>query len=196
MNVSPSHTEGHKKEELPAGFTLSNVMTIQIGKWYMLWGLAVIISFLGAKILLGDAFRLIRSPYAIILVIAVFYVGIRLIQKRYLKKNIRLSIDRHTVKIAYDNTEEYSGPVSDFKAIRTLHPSNGKGDVQAELFFRGKKISLTSAVNQDGKQQFDTFCSYCRNKLSFEEKDLPFSIWTHNWQGVKYVEYQNPDYRE
>lgn len=196
MNVSASHTEENKREGHPAAFTLRNVMTVQIGKWYILWGIAVAVAFLGAKILLGDVFRLIRSPYAIILVIAVFYVGIQLIQKKYLKKNIHLSVGGNTVKVAYGNTEAYSGPISDFKAIHTLHPSNTKGDIQAELFFRHKKISFTAAVNQDGKRQFDTFCLYCRDKLGFEEGDLPFSIWTHNWQGTKYMAYKNPDYRE
>ncbi|UGU17179.1 hypothetical protein LS482_04735 [Sinomicrobium kalidii] len=195
MNPTLSHTKS-EKEKYAAGFTLNNVMTIQIGKWYILWGIVVIISFFGIKVFLGDVLRIIQSPYSFVLVLALFFAGIRLIQKKYLKKSIRFFINKDTVKVIYNDVDEYIRPIDDLKAVRTLHHSNKKGDIQAEFFFRGEKINLTSAINHTGKEQLDAFCLYCQKKLGFVEGNVPFSIWTHNWQGVKYVEYKNPNYHE
>ncbi|WP_461532424.1 hypothetical protein [Sinomicrobium sp.] len=177
-------------------FALGEIMTIQVGKWYIWWGILVFISFVGIKIILGDMLGILPIHYSILLVLTLFFTGIYFIQKKYKKESVKLLISKNAIKIIYDGKDEFSGLLSDFKAIRTLHHSNKKGDIQAELFFRDRKINLTSAMNKEGKQQFDEFCLYCNKTLQFTESEVPFSIWTHNWQGVKYVEYKNPEYRE
>ncbi|RNL85955.1 hypothetical protein ED312_11910 [Sinomicrobium pectinilyticum] len=177
-------------------FILKKVMTLQVGKWYILCGLLIAISFIGIKVILGDELRILQFPYSLFLVIAVFYAGVKLIHKKYLKKSIQISIDPNIIKITYNDNGGYTKPTNDLKSIRTLHPSNKKGDIQAELIFRDHKITLTSAVNRESKEQWDAFCLHCQKKLRFVEGAVPFSIWTHNWQGTKYIEYKNPNYDE
>ena len=102
---------------------------------------------------------------------------------RILNGNIAIEIDKETV---------FSGKLDDLKAIRTLDPANKKNDVQAQVYLGDQTISLASSVDWHNKNEFDAFVHYCQKALKLQIKPVPFSIYTSNFQGVKYLEYFNP----
>lgn len=53
-------------------------------------------------------------------------------------------------------------------------------------------INLASSLNYNNKSQFNELVLVCERKLGMKIKPVPFSIYTHNLQGIKYVEYFNP----
>lgn len=77
---------------------------------------------------------------------------------------------------------QYLGIVSDAK----------KNDVQAQIYIGEKVFSLASSLNYSNKSQFNDFVLCCEKSLEMKIKSVPFSIYTHNLQGIKYLEYFNP----
>lgn len=171
-------------------------MTLQIGKWYVLCGATILAGFVVIKLVASDALGLLSPASGIGLATAFIGAGIWAIRRANLSKALTITVTADAIAIDTGRRgRRFAVPLSDFKGVRTLHPSNPKADIQAEIVLRNRKVSLTSALDEDAKAGFDAFCRFCENVLGFVERDVPFSIWTHNWQGARYVEYANPDYR-
>lgn len=104
---------------------------------------------------------------------------------------IRIVNDQLTIEI--DDTVVFSGDIHELKAIRTLDLSNKKNDVQCQIYMGKEVFSLASSLNSTNKYEFDNFVRFCEKQLHMKIKAVPFSIYTHNWQGIKYLEYFNPE---
>lgn len=104
---------------------------------------------------------------------------------------IRIVNDELTIEI--DHTVVFNGNIHELKAIRTLDLSNKKNSVQCQIYIGKEVFSLASSLNSSNKSAFDYFVKFCEKQLHMEIKSVPFSIYTHNWQGIKYLEYFNPE---
>lgn len=113
-------------------------------------------------------------------------------EERNSARQFLIKILDKNLTIEIDNTTVFKGPLNELRAIRTLDLSNKKNDVQAQIYIGDKVFSLASSLNYSNKSQFNDFVLCCEKRLEMKIKPVPFSIYTHNFQGIKYLEYFNP----
>ncbi|MGY4385199.1 hypothetical protein ACVWYN_002235 [Pedobacter sp. UYP24] len=122
--------------------------------------------------------------------------GIRQLFSRKKTKDIAhqllIKISNDTITIEIDRETAFSGSLKDLKSIRTLDPANPKADVQGQIYIGNQIFNLASSLNRQNKLEFDSFVLFCKNALKMQIKSVPFSVFTSNFQGVKYIEYFNP----
>ena len=105
---------------------------------------------------------------------------------------VLLKIIDTSLVLEIDKFIVFNGNINELKAIRTLDLSNKKDDLQAQIYIGNQTFNLASSLNYNNKSQFNEFVLICEKKLGMKIKPVPFSIYTHNLQGIKYVEYFNP----
>lgn len=130
------------------------------------------------------------------LVLVLIVAVLRLFKKEKTKDFARrflIGVNEEAIFVEIEGKPAFKGLLTDLKAIRTLELSNKKYDVQCKIYLKDQVFVLTSSLNGDNKFLFDSFVLYCERKLKMKIKPVPFSIFTHNWQGIKYVEYYNPE---
>lgn len=148
-------------------------------------------SFLISHQIQGIFFHL-RNAFIVFIVV---YGIMQLFNKKKIKDTAHqflIKINDNNITIEIDHEMAFNGDLHELKAIRTLEPSNKKNDVQGQIYINDHTFSLASSLNGNNKNEFDEFVRYCEKKLKMQIKTTPFSIYTHNLQGIKYLEYFNP----
>ncbi len=113
-------------------------------------------------------------------------------RKKTLANKVLFKIDNEQFIVEIDDEKVFDGKLQDLKAIRTLDPINKKNSVQCQIYIGDMIISLASNLDFMNKLNMDDFTKYCEKKLHMAIKPVPFSIYTSNFQGIKYLEYYNP----
>lgn len=179
-------------------FKLKEVSLQQAGK-AVLWNfLPFVIGLIGSfayDIFIDPQYRSIFFHLRNASIFAVVIYGItQLLNKKNVKDIAHLVLIKITdkqISIEIDKEIIFNGNINELKAIRTLELSNKKLDVQGQIYIGQQVVNLASSINANNKYEFDGFVKYCEKRLGMLIKPVPFSIFTHNFQGVKYVEYYN-----
>lgn len=170
-------------------FIFKNINSTKVGTGIIYWGILTltIVIFLGS----------IRPSFTYIIIISILAV---LIGRTIFKCSFEIStltfiLNSDNIEIIIDKKGTQIIPLSDFYAIRTLDPSNQKNaSLQFEILNRDKKIGFFKMMAKDQQKVMSFLCNALLSTYNFEVNDVPFSIWTHNFSKVKYIEYKNPSF--
>lgn len=179
-------------------FRLKEIGLVQAGKsiflTFGLFALGLILSFgyvIFFEVRIRGIFFHFRNAF---IFYAIVYGIMHLVKKK--KKDFAnqfvIRIVNTELIIEIDQEVAFAGHINELKAIRTLDLSNKKNDVQCQIYIGCEVFSLASSLNSANKYTFNDFVRYCEKQLHMEIKAVPFSIYTHNLQGIKYLEYFNP----
>lgn len=175
-------------------FDLGRVNTIQEGKRYLVWGAYGAFCFFFIRIVLVDYLKVVSVTASIPIFLIVFYFGITMLNKLTVKR-VKIEFGPETISLFYNGQLKYRALMENFKGLRTLFESP-KNEVQGELILNDKKFSFAQNGNTESQDNWEAFYFLLNKTYNFEKTEVPFSVWTHNWQGVKYVEFTNPKFKE
>lgn len=180
-------------------FKLTDVGLQQAGKAILLTWLPFVVGLCGSfayDLLINPQSRTIFFHLRNAFIFAFIVYGLmQIFNKKRVKdsaKVVLFKILNGMLSIEVDNEIVFSGSLNDLKAIRTLDPANKKNTIQCQIYVGDVIISLASNLNFVNKLNFDDFTKYCEMHLHMVIKPVPFSIYTSNFQGIKYLEYYNP----
>ena len=180
-------------------YELTDVGLQQAGKAILYAFLPFMIGFFGSMIydvlITPHVTRGLFFPLKIAAICSVVGYGIGQLlpnKKKNLANKVLLKIDDEQFIVEVDDEKIFDGKIQDLKAIRTLDPINKKDSVQCQIYAGDVIVSLASNLNYMNKLNMDDFTKYCEKRLHMAIKPVPFSIYTSNFQGIKYLEYYNP----
>lgn len=164
-------------------FIFKNVNSTKVGVWIMYWGILALTTII--------SFAITRPSFLHIAVLSVLVIiaGSIIFRILFRKSSLIFILNEDNIEISINQKTEQIIQLSDFVSIRTLDPSNQKNaSLQFEILTRNKKIGFFRMMAKDEQKIMAFFCNALVTQYNFIIQDVPFSIWTHNFSNVKYIE--------
>lgn len=167
-------------------FIFKNVNSTKVGSGIIYWGILALVTVI--------SFGTFRPSFIYILISAtlVIIVGNIIFKALFRKPTLTIILNNENIEMII-NHKTSQIQLTDFISIRTLDPNNQKNaSLQFEVLSRNKKIGFFRMIAKEEQKIMSFLCKALVDQYNFKVKDVPFSIWTHNFSKVKYIEYKNP----